>query len=536
LDGFAYKRIEGYYEPDENDPIEFPFIVELFLVESSRYERRLNLYPSINLTPSIYSDSFDEEDRKNKIFSFKTNNSNGIEESSHAITEILDKCGFSFDKKKHRKSVNFVFINLISPRIDYRTGGKIKLELKPFGSIAQELYKFCKSSRIKGRNKENDGIGGRTAADNKKQELKYLLEQREYDIQRNSDLKKIDRWTQSTVFYRLRPLLIDSGYSDIDRKYITRIIKEVCEDLGYKRHELGIIAAERAQLYSDWQVFGIGFDRLKDLMEKGTDLLVIEKEGIADVLMEFANSRGIAILNSRGFLTEYATELTELAEQKRCNIAILTDWDSSGLLISSNLPNAHRIGIDIKTLERFRLRKEDVEEKVIQKKETDNHLENLKKLSPEQIPSPYTISEWNQMIKYLESKKRIEIDSVIARVGSQRFWDFIIKELDIVFPNRNYNRSIQVPEYILPKRVDDLIINIQNKISKLQSEERQKIRNRLGKTKGFLYVKQEKGEIENSLRSIAEDKINEIMQFISDELKFSFEDNNKKSHHHPDIS
>ena len=32
-------------------------------------------------------------------------------------------------------------------------------------------------------------------------------------------------------------------------------------------------------------------------MEKGTDLLVIEKEGIADVLMEFANRRGIAILN-----------------------------------------------------------------------------------------------------------------------------------------------------------------------------------------------------------------------------------------------
>ena len=78
----------------------------------------------------------------------------------------------------------------------------------------------------------------------------------------------------------------------------------------------------------------LGLIRLKDLMEKGTDLLVIEKEGIADVLMEFANNRGIAILNSRGFLTEYASELSELAEQEGCNIAILTDLDSSGLLIS----------------------------------------------------------------------------------------------------------------------------------------------------------------------------------------------------------
>ena len=41
--------------------------------------------------------------------------------------------------------------------------------------------------------------------------------------------------------------------------------------------------------------------------------------------MAFADEKGIAILNTRGFLTEYARELSELAEEKRCNIAILTD-------------------------------------------------------------------------------------------------------------------------------------------------------------------------------------------------------------------
>ena len=90
---------------------------------------------------------------------------------------------------------------------------------------------------------------------------------------------------------------------DVDkkRKYITRIIKDVCWEIGeeirgkgngFKRHELGIIAAERAQLYFDGQVLGVSFDRLKELMKKGTDLLVIEKEGIADVLMDFANRSG----------------------------------------------------------------------------------------------------------------------------------------------------------------------------------------------------------------------------------------------------
>ncbi len=434
IDSFAYKRIDGYFGPEEGtkNSVEYPFIVEIFLAESSEYEKRLHFFPSVNLSPSMYINSLDDEDRNNEIFVFKTGSKDSDEiESSHAITEILNKCGFSFDEKKHRKSINFVFINLISPRIDYKTGGKIHLELKPFGSIAQDLYKFCKSPNIKGKNnKKNE------RPDSIRQELKYLIEEeRVFKIESNPDLKIIDRWTQSTTFYTLRKILIDLGYRDVDkkRKYITRIIKDVCEELGYKRHELGIIAAERAQLYFDGRVLGVSFDQLEELMKKGTDLLVIEKEGIADVLMDFANRWGIAILNSRGFLTEYATELSELAEQNGCNIAILTDWDSSGLLISSNLPNAYRIGIDLKTLEKFGLRKEDVEEKVLQKKENDNHLKKLKKLSCEQIPSPYSISDWYQMIKYLEGRKRIEIDSVIARVGSKAFSDFIIKELDKIF-------------------------------------------------------------------------------------------------------
>ena len=149
----------------------------------------------------MYSNSFDDEDRNNKIFTFKTknNNNNDIMESSHTITEILNKCGFSFDEKKHRKSINFVFINLISPMIDYKTGGKIHLELKPFGSIAQDLYKFCKSPNTKGKNnKKNE------RPDSIRQELKYLIEEeRVFKIESNPDfLNIIDRWTQSTTFYR----------------------------------------------------------------------------------------------------------------------------------------------------------------------------------------------------------------------------------------------------------------------------------------------------------------------------------------------
>ena len=210
LDSFAYKRIDEYFRAKEekkggeavsNNPVEYPFIAEIFLAESSDYQNRLHLIQSVNLSPTMYSNSFDDEDRNNKIFTFKTknNNNNDIMESSHTITEILNKCGFSFDEKKHRKSINFVFINLISPMIDYKTGGKIHLELKPFGSIAQDLYKFCKSPNTKGKNnKKNE------RPDSIRQELKYLIEEeRVFKIESNPDfLNIIDRWTQSTTFYR----------------------------------------------------------------------------------------------------------------------------------------------------------------------------------------------------------------------------------------------------------------------------------------------------------------------------------------------
>ena len=79
------------------------------------------------------------------------------------------------------------------------------------------------------------------------------------------------------------------------------------------------------------------------------------------------------------------------------------------LLIASKLPSNHRIGIDAQTLERFNLKKADVEEKVLQEEEKDKHLKNLQKLQniDYKISKPYNVLEWQQMIKYLEGRKCI---------------------------------------------------------------------------------------------------------------------------------
>lgn len=47
-------------------------------------------------------------------------------------------------------------------------------------------------------------------------------------------------------------------------------------------------------------------------------------------------------------------------------------------------------------------------------------------------------------------KWRIEIDSIQRAVGYQKLWAYILKKLEQRFPERNYNRAVQLPETILP--------------------------------------------------------------------------------------
>ncbi len=127
--------------------------------------------------------------------------------------------------------------------------------------------------------------------------------------------------------------------------------------------------------------------------------------------------------------------------------------------------------------------------------------QGLKKMDYE-IPSPYSETEWNNMIDYLDSgkhKKRIEIDSVLRVVGNERFWNFVKEELDSVFKKRDYNRAIDIPEYVPPKEIDDLFANIKNIVSDFQADERENISNELKDIKGFINVKPKEEEIKDRL-------------------------------------
>lgn len=91
-------------------------------------------------------------------------------------------------------------------------------------------------------------------------------------------------------------------------------------------------------------------------------MLIIEKEGGSEQLAPLAAKKGIALLNARGFLVNYAVKLAQIADKHGCNIAIITDLDIYGLTIVIKIPNVYRIGINFKTLEHFGLNFENVEE------------------------------------------------------------------------------------------------------------------------------------------------------------------------------
>jgi 5S rRNA maturation endonuclease (ribonuclease M5) len=312
----------------------------------------------------------------------------------------------------------------------------------------------------------------------------------------------------------------------------------VCEEyLGVKREELGISAAHRAQLHFKGEWHDVGLEEIDKLMTYGTDMLIIEKEGVVKQLAPFADEKGVALLNTRGFLTEYASILSEKSGKNGCNIAILTDLDASGLLIASTLTDVFRVGIDFETLDYFGLERSSVEENY---KPKSNHLKPLETLAthnsrhtdlfdllPKDMQNIFdqlfadSDNDLDEKVKYVSSK-RIEIDSVMAAVDdNSRFCQFIFSKLQERFPTRNYNRAINVPEYVIPTVVESLNETVRKKAIAVSEKERLKLKQRFSNVTGFLDVRRHDLYTTNKIRTIIEkditmkpilDKINGLVE------------------------
>ena len=222
-----------------------------------------------------------------------------------------------------------------------------------------------------------------------------------------------------TIWYLLLPVM-EKLNIHVSREYFKTLLKKICDKCGKKRSEIGIITGARAELYFGGRWESVSFDAIEELAQKGTDIIFIEKEGIIDELKSHADKYGIAMVNSRGYLTEYAHDLIEAAKESGANIIIITDYDLSGINLASKCSeDIPWVTMDDSTLEYFGLQKDNT---IVVNVTNKKLIERVQEI----IEEDARFADLD--IDFLMTS-RIEINAVIAQVGDLRFWKFIMDKL-----------------------------------------------------------------------------------------------------------
>ena len=299
--------------------------------------------------------------------------------SATTIKEISFKCGFNNDPHLSKvKKPCLIFINLRCRVIEWLGAkGKTHIDTRPFASdIASAVsYLLYKMPSYHGHglkwtdslDESNDDSSGEYV-----EYLRNFLIERRRAVEADPSLTVKDRLTQSGVWYRIRPEMIRNGFRPRNRstdskgrtiydwgstrmgltKRIRKTIEELWPGEDITREYLGIIAKARAMLYFNGRVFPVSFDSKEELAKtKTTDLVVVEKEGITDVLLDAAKRYRIALVATGGQFTDYVQDLMQLAVKAGINVWILTDYDIHGINIWRNVKTKiKRLGIDRDTI------------------------------------------------------------------------------------------------------------------------------------------------------------------------------------------
>jgi hypothetical protein len=146
------------------------------------------------------------------------------------------------------------------------------------------------------------------------------------------------------------------------------------------------------------------------------------------------------------------------------------------------------IGVDDATLEYFNLNRESLTaqatntrilDSVRKKVEGDKRFKNVD-------------------VEFLKVQ-RIEMDAILAQVGDERFWEYIMYNLKQLYPKRNYNRAISLPERyskekfnLLPKATKKLVRYIMDLTEEGTKQTETTIRKEQENVDGLLDIQEQK--------------------------------------------
>ena len=359
-----YKTKVGYYYSDNyNHKIDIskstsdtcvPYIIEVAVIHTYSLPYYLVYCEGINAAPNHYH-SFSDG------YSLEWATKSGAKKEAYGIIGLLKECGYSHGNDgKPEKERSIILVNLWCPKLQYTDYGKSDFDLNPFyDNLVDLLSKMCS-----GGNKRRDDDGNKLEA--KTLFATYLMEERYKKVLKEPYIKNTDSWNTSTPVYRFRPELERLGIH-VERKYLQSLVKTICDEMpelklvneqfvktgkiGVKREALGIYEAPRAHIYFRGHVYDVSFKQLEVIKKIATFILIIEKEGVVELLTYWADKYGFALCYTKGFLTDNAKEFSELATNEGARMAILTDNDFSGWAMAREVRNITRIGIRMDTVE-----------------------------------------------------------------------------------------------------------------------------------------------------------------------------------------
>jgi hypothetical protein len=542
-------KIGHYYsDNNSNDNLELsksitdtciPYLIEVAVMQTYSLPYYLTYCEGINAAPNHYHSFTDG-------YSLEWTTKGGTEKQAYGAYGLLKEYGYSSNGNgRPEKERSIILVSLWCPKLQYIDYGKSEIDLNPFyPDLVQLLFKVCSGSR-----KHLDGEGNKLEA--KGLFADYLI-RRYKDVLKEPNLKNTDSWNTSTPVYRFRAELERHGIH-VERKYLQSLVKTICDEmhelrllqdstyiqtgkLGVKREALGIYEAARAFIYFRGNTYDVSFKQLETVKKIATFILIIEKEGVAELLTYWADKYGIAICYTKGFLTDNAKEFSKLATKEGARLALLTDNDFSGWAMAWEVPDIARIGIKVETLEKLNILIEEVVEDLPKPKNSkgvkgyrdSRHAATAEKMYNDGL-IPY--KDW-KLLTGGRYGRRIEIDNVIAYAGAEKFWnEFILSNFKELFSRVNYSLSMKIVSYVslsnlvqlngLAEKIGTIIAS--DKANTIESE----YSNYDLESKGFIKdIKM--AELENEIQIRKEELNNENIQWLEEQLGLINEELSKR--------
>lgn len=131
--------------------------------------------------------------------------------------------------------------------------------------------------------------------------------------------------------------------------------------------------------------------------------------------------------------------------------------------------------------------------------------------------------------------ERVELDAILAKVGDERFFQYILDTLKVLYPKRNYNRAIEIPTEGFEIKHEKILATIHATVESIIADESNKIQNELKEIEGFIDVKEKLEEIKIRLGEVLtkdpsyDDFTKKLNQLVESHPFFKDKDEGKKS-------